>query len=106
MATEITKVLNELNLVSKAMAITTDNESAMLVCERKLAEEFEKEMDNLSFNHYHCSAHILNLAVKQGMKIIDKEILDVRKLMVKLKNSVLLCDDLRELCTVEKLEYL
>ena len=40
------------------------------------------------------------------MEIIDKEILDVRKLMVKLKNSVLLCDDLRELCTVEKLEYL
>jgi hypothetical protein len=106
MATEITKVLNELKLVIKAMAITTDNESAMLVCGRKLAEEFEKEMDNLSFNHYRCSAHILNLAVKQGMEIIDKKIIDVRKLMVKIKNSVLLCDDLRELCTVEKLEYL
>ena len=30
----------------------------------------------------------------------------MRKLMSKIKNSVLLCDDLRELCTVEKLEYL
>ena len=40
------------------------------------------------------------------MEIIDKEILDVRKLMVKIKNSVLLCDDLRELCAIEKLEYL
>ena len=40
------------------------------------------------------------------MEIIDKEILDVRKLMVKIKNSVLLCDDLYELCTIEKLEYL
>jgi hypothetical protein len=66
-AAEITKVLNEFKLVGKAMAITTDNESAMLVCGRKLAEEFEKEMDNLFFNHYRCSAHILNLAVKQGM---------------------------------------
>ena len=77
MATEISKVLNELRLVSKAMAITTDNESAMLVCGRKLAEEFEKEMDNLSFNHYHCSAYILNLVIKQEIEIIDKKILDV-----------------------------
>ncbi|GES72744.1 zinc finger BED domain-containing protein RICESLEEPER 2-like [Rhizophagus clarus] len=106
MATEITKVLHEFKLVGKAMAITTDNESAMLVCGQKLAEEFEREMDDFSFNHYRCSAHILNLAVKQGMEIIDKEILDVRKLMAKIKNSVLLCDDLRELCIMEKLEYL
>ena len=27
-------------------------------------------------------------------------------MMTKIKNSVLLCDDLRELCIVEKLEYL
>jgi len=40
------------------------------------------------------------------MKMIDKEILNVRKLMVKIKNSVLLCDDLRELCIMKKLEYL
>ncbi|GES74275.1 zinc finger BED domain-containing protein RICESLEEPER 2-like [Rhizophagus clarus] len=77
MATEITKVLHEFKLVGKAMAITTDNESAMLVCGRKLAEEFEREIDDLSFNHYRCSAHILNFAIKQGMEIIDnKEILD------------------------------
>ncbi|GBB93233.1 hypothetical protein RclHR1_07710020 [Rhizophagus clarus] len=77
MATEITKVLYEFKLVGKAMAITTDNESAMLVCGQKLAEEFERKMDDLSFNHYRCSAHIFNLAVKQKMEIIDKEILDV-----------------------------
>ena len=40
------------------------------------------------------------------MEIIDEEILNVRKLMVKIKNSVLLCDDLRELCSMEKIEYL
>ena len=33
MATEISKVLNELKLVSKAIAITTDNEFVILVCE-------------------------------------------------------------------------
>ncbi|GES76749.1 zinc finger BED domain-containing protein RICESLEEPER 2-like [Rhizophagus clarus] len=64
MVTEITKVLDEFKLVGKAMAITTDNESAML------------------------------------------EILDVQKLIAKIKNSVLLCDDLCELCIIEKLKYL
>jgi len=106
MSTAISNVLCEFNLADRALALTTDNESAMVVCGRKLAEEFEQDLKNLSFRHYRCSAHILNLAVKQGMEVIDQEILAVRKLMSKIKNSVLLCDDLRELCTVEKLEYL
>ncbi|CAB4403499.1 unnamed protein product [Rhizophagus irregularis] len=40
------------------------------------------------------------------MEIIDQEILAVRKLISKIKNSVLLCDDLHELCIMEKLKYL
>ena len=40
------------------------------------------------------------------MEIIDEEILNVRKMMIKIKNSVLLCDNLRELCSMEKIEYL
>ncbi|GBC53889.2 zinc finger BED domain-containing protein RICESLEEPER 2-like [Rhizophagus irregularis DAOM 181602=DAOM 197198] len=76
MATAINNVLCEFNLAGKALALTTDNESAMLVC------------------------------AKQGMEIIDEKILNVRKLMIKIKNSVLLCDDLCELCSMEKIEYL
>ena len=105
-ANAISNVLEEFNLINKTLALTTDNESAMVVCGRQLKEEFERALDNLSFRHYRCSAHILNLAVKQGMEIIDKDIRIIRIMMIKIKNSVLLCDDLRELCTVEKLEYL
>ncbi|GBB87003.1 hypothetical protein RclHR1_13460004 [Rhizophagus clarus] len=99
-------ISSEAYLAGKALALTTDNESAMLVCGQKLSEEFEKELNNLTFSHYRCSAHILNLAVKQGMEIVDQEIVEVRQLMSKIKNSVLLCDELRELCVIEKLEYL
>jgi hypothetical protein len=109
MVSAINNILNEFNLVGKALVLyTTDNESAMLVCGRKLSEEFERALDNdsFSFSHYRCSAHILNLAAKQGMEIIDEEILNVRKLMIKIKHSVLLCDDLRELCSMGKIEYL
>ena len=105
-ANAISNVLEEFNLTNKTLALTTDNESAMVVCERQLKEELEQALDYLSFRHYHYSAHILNLAVKQGMEIIDKDIRIIRTLMIKIKNSVLLCDDLRELCVVEKLEYL
>ncbi|GES83434.1 zinc finger BED domain-containing protein RICESLEEPER 2-like [Rhizophagus clarus] len=106
MVAAITNILNEFNLVGKALALTTDNESAMLVCGRKLSKEFEKELNNLTFSHYCCSAYILNLAVKQGMEIVDQEIVEVRQLMSKIKNSVLFCDELRELYVIEKLEYL
>ena len=53
MATAINNVLCEFNLVGKALALTTDNESAMIVCNRKLSEEFERALDDsFSFNHY------------------------------------------------------
>ena len=53
MATVINNVLCEFNLVGKALALTTDNESAMTVCGRKLSEEFERALDDsFSFNHY------------------------------------------------------
>src|SRR3954465_7914245 len=38
MASAINNILCEFNLVSKALALTTDNESAMVVCGRKLSE--------------------------------------------------------------------
>ncbi|EXX68294.1 hypothetical protein RirG_106520 [Rhizophagus irregularis DAOM 197198w] len=106
MAAAITNILNEFNLAGKTLALTTDNEFAMLVCGRRLSEEFEKELNNLTFSHYCYSVHILNLAVKQGMEIVDQEIVEVRQLMSKIKNSVLLCNELHELCIIEKLEYL
>ncbi|PKC13253.1 hypothetical protein RhiirA5_75252 [Rhizophagus irregularis] len=40
------------------------------------------------------------------MEIVDQEIVEVRQLMSKIKNLVLLYDELRELCVIEKLEYL
>ncbi|GES82795.1 zinc finger BED domain-containing protein RICESLEEPER 2-like [Rhizophagus clarus] len=104
-ANAIKSVLTEFNLLEKTLALTTDNESAMVVCGRITAEELTRELNDQSFRHYRCSAHILNLAAQQGIKIIDDEIVKIRELMKKIKHSTLRCDRLRELCSIENLTY-
>jgi hypothetical protein len=97
--------LREFHILEKTLALTTDNESAIIVCGRTIAEELAYELNNQSFRHYRCSAHILNLAAQQGIKIIDNEIVKIRELMKKIKNSPQKCNRLRELCSIENLQY-
>ncbi|CAI2191663.1 2516_t:CDS:2, partial [Funneliformis geosporum] len=75
MADAIMNVLNKYGLGEKALALTTDNASAMIVCGKYLSDELELEFDNLAFSHYRCSAHVFNLAVSQGIKLIDDSII-------------------------------
>jgi hypothetical protein len=84
-ADAIISILREFHILEKTLALTTDNESAMIVCGRTIAEELAYELNNQSFRHYRCSAHILSLAAQQGIKIIDNEIIKIRELMKKIK---------------------
>ncbi|CAB4438711.1 unnamed protein product [Rhizophagus irregularis] len=68
-AISINNVLNDFNLQEKTLALTTDNESAMIV-------------------HYRCAAHILNLAAQQELEMISDEVIKVRELMNKIKHSI------------------
>ncbi len=95
----------KLNLLEKTLVLITDNESTMVVCGRIIAGELASELDNETFQHYRCSTHILNLAAQQGIEIIDEEVVKVHKLMENIKNSLRRCDRLRELCSIENLEY-
>ncbi|GET02721.1 zinc finger BED domain-containing protein RICESLEEPER 2-like [Rhizophagus clarus] len=104
-ADAIISTLKEFHIFEKTLALTSDNESAMVVCGRIIAAELAYELDNQSFRHYRCSAHILNLAAQQGIKIIDNEIGKIRELMKKIKNSLQKCNRLRELCLIENLQY-
>jgi len=102
-ASEVKRVLDEFNISGKIIALTTDNESAMVVCGRRLAESFDSELSSMTFSHYRCAAHVLNLGVKQGLELIDDSINKVRELMSKIKNSTLLCDQLRDLCNLKRI---
>ena len=84
-ASTIKSVLVEFNILKKTLALTTDNELTMLICEKTIAKELAYEFDNQSFQHYRCLAHILNLVVQQGIEIIDNKIIKIHKLIKKLK---------------------
>ncbi|GET01426.1 zinc finger BED domain-containing protein RICESLEEPER 2-like [Rhizophagus clarus] len=84
---EITRVLEEFGISNKIIALTTDNESAMLVCGREMASAFEDVFLTLTFSHYRCATHILNLGVKKGLKSAGDSIAKARKLINTIKKS-------------------
>jgi len=77
----------------------------MVVCGHEIANQIQQDFDSLAFQHYRCSAYILNLGAKQGLELVDKEIINIRKLMIKLKNSTLMCDALRNFCQIKSIQF-
>ncbi|CAI2196059.1 3939_t:CDS:2, partial [Funneliformis geosporum] len=65
-------LLNEFNLQQKVISLTTDNKSAMIIYERLLAIQLFDAFNNLSFSHYHCTAHIINLSIQHGLELVDQ----------------------------------
>ena len=105
-AQEIIRVLEEFNISTKIIALTTDNDSAMLVCGREIADAFDDEISLMNFSHYRCTAHVLNLGVKKGLEAVNSSIAKARKLTSMIKNSTRLCDSLRAFCTLKNVKYL
>ena len=93
---EIMKVLDQFNISSKIIALTTDNESAMIVCGKEIASALDIEFSTMTFAHYRCAAHVFNLGVKAGLDLVGESVIKTRKLMISIKNSTRLCDSLRQ----------
>ena len=105
-AQEIMRVLEEFNISTKIIALTTDNDSAMLACGREIADTFDNEISLMNFSHYRCAAHVLNLGVKKGLETVNSSITKARKITCMIKNSTVLCDSLRAFCTLKNVKYL
>jgi hypothetical protein len=106
MANAIMKVLCEFGLAEKTLALTTDNASSMISCGEIILEELEEEFQNLNFAHYRCAAHVLNLAVNNGLILISESVKKVRCLMSYIKSSQPVRDSLKMLCEVKGIDYL
>lgn len=105
-AQEIMRVLREFNISNRIIALTTDNDSAMLACGREIAAALDEEFSLMDFSHYRCAAHVLNLGVKKGLKEADETVTKARKIMNIIKNSTRLCDSLRAFCRLKNIKYL
>jgi len=105
-AQEITHVLREFNISTKIIALTTDNDSAMLVCGREVADSLDNEISSMNFSHYRCVAHVLNLGVKKGLTAVNNSVIKARKITNMIKNSTRLCDSLRAFCALKNINYL
>src|SRR6266498_399579 len=103
---QILLTLEEFNINDRVISLTTDNRSNMVACGRDLTIELDREFSNLSFKHYHCAAHIINLAVKAGLKCVDSAIIKLRQLVIKVRNSPKLLDDLRTICSVKQKQFI
>ncbi len=97
---------NKFQQASLVIALTTDNESAILVCGRNIMTALDSKFFSMTFSHYRCVAHVLNLGVKQELELVSNSVRKAHELMVKIKNSTQICDELRLLCNVKKIKYL
>ncbi|GBB85714.1 hypothetical protein RclHR1_01220010 [Rhizophagus clarus] len=72
---EIMRVLQEFNISNRIIALTTDNKSAMVVCGCEIASSFDNKFSMITFSHYRCAGHVLNLEVKQGLRLVDATVI-------------------------------
>lgn len=105
-ANEIMRVLKEFSISNRIIALTTDNEAAMLVCGREIASTLDHGVSSIVFSHYRCAAHVLNLGVKQGLRLVDDSIIKARKIAKIIKKSTRICNSLKLLCELKKIKYL
>ena len=73
------------------LTITVDNASANDVGIEYLSSRLRRWKDGTvldgNFVHMRCAAHILNLTVKEGLKVTDKSIVKVRNAVRFVKSS-------------------
>src|SRR6266545_4847304 len=88
-ADKIYKVLVEFGLEIKTIAIITDNGSNMVLGARLLKSTLTN-----SFIHCRCVAHVLNLVVGAGLKIVKEQIKKLRKLIKIIRKSIKMLEEL------------
>ncbi|CAG8534407.1 809_t:CDS:2 [Cetraspora pellucida] len=72
LAEMIFKLIEEFGLGKKLLSITADNASNIDCCGQHLASMLDFYYGNTSFCRLRCAAHILNLAVINGLSVINK----------------------------------
>ena len=73
-AEKVFETITYYGIGSKILAVTTDNASSMVVFGNMLNEMLQSNYGNYDFEHVRCAAHVLNLAVSDGMRVVVNSI--------------------------------
>ena len=106
LADKIIVMLEEFSLGSKLLALTTDNGSNMITLAENLKVSLALKYNNNNFLHFRCVAHVLNLAVKEGLKLIDEPIKKIRQLASKIHNSQPILEELKTIFAMKNQPFL
>jgi hypothetical protein len=105
-AENLFNIIKEYNIGQKILAVTTDNAANMITFGHHLAEMLIKEFNNTEFMHFRCAAHVLNLAVQEGIKLIDNSIEKARKFSSKIRKSQPLLEELKKIFEMKGKQFL
>jgi len=105
-AENIFETLVKYNLGNKILAVTTDNAANMITFGQHLTEMLSDKCNNHDFIHFRCAAHILNLAVQEGIKLINGPIDKARKFSSKIRNSQPLFEELKKIFEMKEKPFL
>ena len=104
-AENVFNTLETYHLGNKILAVTTDNAANMITFGQHLKEMLNDNYNN-DFMHFRCAAHILNIAVQEGIKLINNPIEKARKFASKIKNSQPLFEELKRIFEMKEKPFL
>jgi hypothetical protein len=99
----VLEIANELHMANRLIGITTDNEAKMIAATHQIGENLGLP----TFNHYRCTAHVLNLIVKAALDtdIIPLPIKKLRAFISTIRNSPKQMDKLKEYFRIEDTDF-
>lgn len=106
LAKNFLNTLKDYNIADKILAVTTDNAANMVTFGQHLSNMLANEYNNNEFMHLRCAAHILNLAVQAGIKLINEPIEKARKFSSKIRNSQPLFEELKKIFAMKEKPFL
>ncbi|CAG8772325.1 10914_t:CDS:2, partial [Gigaspora rosea] len=94
---KILETISFYNIGSRIISATTDNAASMNVFGHMLREKLRYNNGNKEFEHVRCAAHVLNLAVTEGMKVVVDSITKLRSFVSYIRKSQPLFEDLKRI---------
>ena len=105
-AEKIFETITYYGIGSRILAVTTDNASSMLVFGNILSEMLQSRCNNLDFEQVRCAAHVLNLAVSDGMKVVSNSIIKLRNFAIHIRRSQPIFEKLKKIFEVNDQSFL